>query len=77
MAEKGESRNAFNESMTCNTLTRLLESWEGEEEVCNKFRVDVVDGFATQAMPILFPFIIEYVLIGASMAFVMRNHIGM
>ena len=80
MIEIGEANNELtveSDNMTCNSLTWLIKSWEGEESVCNKFRVDLVDGLAATVMPILFPFVIEYVLIGASMALIMYNHIGM
>ena len=47
-----------------------------EEEVCRHFRGDLMGDFAQNAIPILFPFVIEYVLIGASVALIMANHIG-
>ena len=65
-------------SLACNysSLTSLMNSWEKEEEICKKFRVDLIDGFAIKASAILSAFVIEYVLIGASMAFMMSKHIG-
>ena len=53
-----------------------MDRWEREEEICKKFRVDLIDGFAIKASAILSAFVIEYVLIGASMAFMMSQHIG-
>lgn len=53
-----------------------MDRWEKEEEICKKFRVDLIDGFAVKTSAILSAFVIEYVLIGASMAFMMSKHIG-
>ena len=62
---------------TCkSSLIWMIESWEGEEEVCKKFRVDLIDGFAIKASAILSAFVIEYVLIGTCMAFLMYRHVG-
>ena len=59
------------------SFTSLVDCWEGEEEICKKFRVDLIDGFALRASAVLSDFVIEYVIIGASMAFLMSQHIGM
>ena len=65
-----------NISIECNSITLLIDGLKEEEEVCSQFRGDLMGDFAQNAIPILFPFVIEYVLIGASVALIMANHIG-
>lgn len=43
---------------------------------CSQHRHQVVQDVLTKAAPYLFPFIIEYLLIGAGVAFLMDRHIG-
>ena len=79
---RGEANNESSvedtENLNCSSsLTSMIERWEGEEEICKQFRVDLIDGFATKATSVLSAFVIEFVLIGASMAFLMAQHIGM
>ena len=72
-----ESTPMDNGTIICTgSFTSLVDCWEGEEEICKKFRVDLIDGFAIRANAILSAFVIEYVVIGASMAFLMSQHIG-
>ena len=73
-----ESTSIDNGTLICTgSFTSLVDCWEGEEEICKKFRVDLIDGFAIRASSVLSAFMIEYVVIGASMAFLMSQHIGM
>ena len=58
------------------SLYTLLKDFEGEEEVCKEHRKDLIGEAAHEALPILFPFIIEMALIGASVFLVMSFHIG-
>jgi hypothetical protein len=46
------------------------------EEVCEEFRQNILGETITMTTPYLYPFIIEFALIGASVTFVMSNHIG-
>ena len=47
-----------------------------EEEECNKFRIDLLGHSMETAAPYIFPFIIEFALIGAIVANTMSEHIG-
>ena len=58
------------------SLYDLLKSFEGEEEVCKEHRKDLIGEAAHELLPILFPFVIEFALIGASVFLVMSFHIG-
>ena len=58
------------------SLYTLLKDFEGEEEVCKEHRKDLLGEAAQEALPILFPFIIEMALIGASVFLVMSFHIA-
>ena len=58
------------------SLYKLLTSSELEEEVCKEHRKNLIGEAAHESYPILFPFVIEYALIGASVALMMYYHIG-
>ena len=67
--------NATEES--CSTaLHRLIEEFEGEEEICKHERKKFVGDAVLKILPFLFVFIIEMTLIGASVFLVMSFHIG-
>ena len=58
------------------SLYKLLKSFEGQEEVCKEHRKNLIGEAAHESLPILFPFVIEYALIGATVALIMSYHIG-
>ena len=73
---KNKEMSMKEEGMGCSfSLHNLLKSAEEEEEICKKFRRELV-GDAHESLPILFPFIIEFALIGASVGLLMSQHIG-
>jgi hypothetical protein len=43
---------------------------------CRQFRKDILGESVKHASPYFFPFIIEFSLIGAIVAFIMSEHIG-
>ena len=53
-----------------------MEEAESQKEVCNEYRHDILGDAAVAAVPCLYPFMIEYALIGASVALIMSKHIG-
>lgn len=53
-----------------------INSSEYEERLCDEFRTDVLGHSMKHAAPYIFPFIIEFSLIGAIVAYVMAEHIG-
>ena len=59
------------------SLLVLMEEAERHNEVCNEFRHDLLGDAAVAAVPYLYPFMIEFALIGASVALIMSKHIGM
>jgi len=62
---------------SCRSLLVLMEEAEKHNEVCNEFRHDLLGDAAVAAVPYLYPFMIEFALIGASVALIMSKHIGM
>ena len=62
---------------SCSTaLHRLIEEFEGEEEICKHARKKFIGDAVLNLLPFLFVFIIEMTLIGASVFLVMSFHIG-
>ena len=57
-------------------LVRMLKMEELKEECMEKSSKFLPENILSQSSPYLFPFIIEYSLIGASVAYIMSNHIG-
>ena len=54
----------------------LMKEFEGEESNCRTHRRDSIGEEAVEALPILFPFVIEFTLIGFSAFLLMSFHIG-
>jgi len=48
---------------------------EEEENVCKEFRKNLIGRAFHEAIPFLYPFVVEYALIGASVALIMAYHI--
>jgi len=63
-------------SNSCKSLLEMLQKAEEEHEICNEYRHDILGDVAVAAVPYLYPFMIEFALIGASVALIMSKHIG-
>lgn len=61
----------------CDFLLERMKVMEKMTENCKEFSRNFLrDDILTLTSPYLYPFIIEYSLIGASVAYIMSNHIG-
>lgn len=69
----GRSRE---EEDTCDPFLDRIREAEEEEERCAQFRTDILGDTLHHSSPFLYPFVIEYVLIGASVLFIMWRHVG-
>jgi len=74
--EEGSGSLLSVDGSACRSLLDLMEEAEKHDEVCNEFRHDLLGDAAVAAVPYLYPFMIEYALIGASVALIMSKHIG-
>jgi len=74
--EEGSGSLLSVDGSACRSLLDLTEEAEKHDEVCNEFRHDLLGDAAVAAVPYLYPFMIEYALIGASVALIMSKHIG-
>jgi len=75
---RGEEEGLLSlDGSSCRSLLVLMEEAERHNEVCNEFRHDLLGDAAVAAVPYLYPFMIEFALIGASVALIMSKHIGM
>ena len=61
---------------SCNFFLEAIKEAEDSEGVCEHYRMDILGDAIARTTPYLYPFIIEFALIGASVTFVMSNHIG-
>lgn len=52
--------------------------WVNEEDIVNRTceRVEIMGSIVSDSAPYLYPFIVEYSLIGASVLYIMWKHIG-
>jgi len=73
--EEKESKLKHQET-ACHSLLDMLHKAEEEREICNEYRHDILGDVAVAAVPYLYPFMIEFALIGASVALIMSKHIG-
>ena len=60
----------------CDTLLQRINISEATQKICEEYRHDILGHHLVGAAPYTYPFIIEFALIGASVAYVMSNHIG-
>jgi hypothetical protein len=61
---------------SCNDFLSRLNASEQAEKICEEFRQNILGDLIKTTSPFLYPFIIEFALIGASVAYLMSNHIG-
>ena len=62
---------------TCDFLLLRMQTIERRKTFCEKFTSDLLsDDVLSTSSPYLYPFIIEFALIGASVLLIMSNHIG-
>ena len=60
----------------CNLFFDRIREAEEDDEACKDSRNEILGEALHESSPYLFPFVIEYVLIGASVLFVMWRHVG-
>lgn len=60
----------------CNQFLESIKKSEHAEEACLEFKNDILGKAIERTTPYLYPFIIEFALIGASVTFIMSSHIG-
>ena len=60
----------------CDVFFNLNNYSDHYGEKCQAFHTKILGDALTKATPYLYPFIIEFALIGASVAYIMSNHIG-
>jgi hypothetical protein len=53
-----------------------LHASEEKEKICDEHRRNILGDLIERTNPFVYPFIIEFALIGASVAYLMSNHIG-
>ena len=70
-----ERKMATGEECT-HSFYSLMKELEGEQSTCKTHRKDSIGEEAVKALPILFPFVIEFALIGASVFLLMSFYIG-
>ena len=61
---------------SCNDFLSRLNASEQAEKMCEEYRHNILGNLIKTTSPFLYPFIIEFALIGASVAYLMSNHIG-
>ncbi|XP_047485718.1 proton channel OtopLc-like isoform X3 [Penaeus chinensis] len=68
----------FVEMQEINETLQQESSWVTEEDIVNRTcgRVEIMGSIVSDSAPYLYPFIIEYSLIGASVLYIMWKHIG-
>merc|ERR1712223_565558 len=75
-----EDENRFEELLDGTSSSSFVQlffrNWSEQEEACTMFRKDMIGRAFHEAIPFLYPFVIEYALIGASVALIMSYHIG-
>ena len=60
----------------CNEFVNRLQLAEEAEKICEKYRTNILGDLINDSSAYFYPFIIEFALIGASVSFIMSNHIG-
>ena len=72
-----ESLENIDDKQNCDILLERMLQMEQMKEVCREHsRNFLPNDILSKSSPYLYPFIIEYSLIGASVAYIMSNHIG-
>ncbi|XP_069998634.1 proton channel OtopLc isoform X5 [Penaeus vannamei] len=68
----------FVEMQEINETLQQESSWVTEEDIVNRTcgRVEIMGSIVSDSAPYLYPFIVEYSLIGASVLYIMWKHIG-
>ncbi|XP_042891325.1 proton channel OtopLc-like isoform X4 [Penaeus japonicus] len=68
----------FVEMQEINETLQQESAWVTEEDIVNRTceRVEIMGSIVSDSAPYLYPFIVEYSLIGASVLYIMWKHIG-
>nr|XP_045590528.1 proton channel OtopLc-like isoform X5 [Procambarus clarkii] len=68
----------FVEMQEINETMQQATGWVNEEDIVNRTceRVEIMGSIVSDSAPYLYPFIIEYSLIGAAVLYIMWKHIG-
>ena len=75
--QKAERLTENHDTQQCDILIKRLESMEKLKEECNEFQTKILpENILSITSPYFFPFVIEFSLIGASVFYIMSNHIG-
>ena len=60
----------------CSVLAERIREYEERRRECLEFENDILGDAVIKSSPYLYPFVIEFALIGASVMFVMWRHVG-
>ena len=60
----------------CSVLAERIREYEERRLECLEFENDILGDAVIKSSPYLYPFVIEFALIGASVMFVMWRHVG-
>ena len=75
--QKAERLTENHDTQQCDILIKRLESMEKLKEECQEFQTKILpENILSKSSPYFFPFVIEFSLIGASVFYIMSNHIG-
>nr|XP_053646291.1 proton channel OtopLc-like isoform X4 [Cherax quadricarinatus] len=68
----------FVEMQEINETMQQASGWANEEDIVNRTceRVEIMGSIVSDSAPYLYPFIVEYSLIGAAVLYIMWKHIG-
>ncbi|XP_071527915.1 uncharacterized protein OtopLa isoform X4 [Panulirus ornatus] len=76
--EMQEINGTMQQGMSLGTEEHSSSRWVNEEDIVNRTceRVEIMGSIVSDSAPYLYPFIVEYSLIGASVLYIMWKHIG-
>jgi hypothetical protein len=63
-------------SSDCDTFLHRINVSEATKKLCDEYRTVILGDAIPDSSPYIYPFIIEFALIGAAVAYIMSDHIG-
>ena len=69
-------QGSVHEDHHCDTFMHRINISEATEKICEEFKHKILSHQLLGAARFTYPFLIEFALIGASVAYIMSNHIG-
>ncbi len=60
----------------CNFVVDRIRQYEHKQRECLELQNNILGDALLKSSPYLYPFVIEYVLMGASVLFIMWRHVG-